>query len=87
LSRDQGALVGGAQLFDRMLALERRAAIVRAFLVQQLHRQAAARVFRALAGVVRRQARADIGGHAGVERVVRAQQDIDVPGIFHQGLM
>jgi len=33
LSRNQGTLVGGAQLFDRMFAPERGAAIIRALLI------------------------------------------------------
>ncbi len=64
-----------------MLAAERRAAVGRGLLIDELYGQPRPRVFRAAARVMRGDARVYVFGYARVESTVGATQDVDVPSI------
>lgn len=76
----QAQFLGAPKRLDLALALRGRRAISAKLVVHQPHRQAAARVLGAFAGVVRGEALVEVVGDAAVERAVSALEEVAVPG-------
>jgi pyridoxine 4-dehydrogenase len=74
---DQRILLGASQLLDHVLARERLPDRSKRFLIHQPHGTSARRVLRAAAAVVRLFARERVARIPGVERAVRAPDDVD----------
>jgi hypothetical protein len=75
----QGLLLGPWPAFDQLFTLEGSALGIHRLMVNQADRTPGGGVFGALAGIVGGQTGIEVVGYTGVQRSVRAAQDINVP--------